>query len=269
LPQYVVASYIDLLIDYFGELFWGVDCVMAISAHSKSDMLAYCARAGLPAPMADHFPLGADLSGKSAAGGTLPAVLEGKRYALYVSTIEPRKNHRLLYEAWDYCLRHGLIDRERDRLVFVGRAGWNVGDLMHEMTVNPNTAGTIVILSDVSDAELARLYRDAAFGLFPSLYEGYGLPLAEMLSLGKACLSSRSGSLEEVGGDLVTYIDPIDRIEWAKNIARFFKDEAVVAQAERRIREEYKIVTWDASAQEFFGKVEKMVAAGSVSRPIA
>lgn len=258
-PQYVVSSYIGLLVDYFGELFWVVDCVLANSAQTELDMRDYCRRMGLPTPVADHFPLGADLPIQSTQGAELPKLLQDKRYALFVSTIEPRKNQRVLYEAWSYCIRHGMVDRERDRLVFVGRRGWHVDDLMHEIQADPVTEGTIVILSDLSDQELALVYEKAAFGLFPSFYEGYGLPLAEMLSRGKACLSSGSGSLKEVGGDLVTYIDPIDRMQWATAMASFFNDPARVESAEQRVREAYEPVTWDRSASVFFTKLQSMV----------
>ncbi len=257
-PQFVVPSYVDLLLDYFGELFWVADCVMAISAQSKLDMERYCQERGMPTPTADHFALGADLPVQDRSQGNLPKALVGKRYALYVSTIEPRKNHRAVYEAWDYSLRNNMIDPEADRLVFVGRSGWNTGDLLHEINHNPVTKDTIVILSNVSDEDLQRIYREATFGLFPSHYEGYGLPLAEMLNLGKACISSRAGSLLEVGGDLVTYVEPFDRLGWAREMASFFSDKAKVEAIEARVAREYIQINWDRSAREFFTKLEAL-----------
>jgi glycosyltransferase involved in cell wall biosynthesis len=186
----------------------------------------------------------------------LASLLDGKRYAIFVSTIEPRKNHRTIYNAWARCIEQGLIDPETCRLVFVGRVGWAIDDLLLEMETNPLTENTIVRLTDLADADLAGLYRDAEFGLFPSFYEGYGLPVAELLNHGKACLSSRSGSLEEVGGQAVDYIDPLDVLGWAEALARMFNDPEARAALEARVAEHYRPITWDDAAVLFLERLK-------------
>ncbi|WP_133149325.1 glycosyltransferase family 4 protein [Caulobacter zeae] len=264
MPQFVVPSYVNLLKDYFGELFWVADACMCISESTRRDMMRYCEQFGIPAPRSDAFPLGCDVvsakpgSGEAEPPAELPPELEGKRYALFVSTIEPRKNHRTLYQAWTRAMDEGRLDPARDRLVFVGRSGWAVGDLIQEMDANPVAQETIVRLSNISDAELDLLYKHAALGLFPSFYEGYGLPLAEMLGHGKACLSSRSGSLEEVGGDLVEYIDPLDTLGWSDAIVRMFNDKTARTALERRVAKTHKPVTWDAAADLFFARLKDL-----------
>jgi len=257
-PHYVVPSYVGLLKDYFGELFWTADICMCISECTRRDMIKYCSDNGVPQPRSAAFPLGCDIPDEPAQLGALPAQLAGKRYALFVSTIEPRKNHRTLYAAWARCIEQGLIDPDRCRLVFVGRTGWATGDLLQEIENNPATESTILRLSGVSDSELNALYRGAAFGLFPSFYEGYGLPLAEMLNHGKACISSRSGSLEEVGGSFVEYVDPLDTIAWSSQLARYFNDEAACADLESRVAASYRPVTWDDAASLFFERLKAL-----------
>lgn len=259
-PHFVVPAYVDLLNDYFGELFWTADAALCISACTQRDMLEFCSENGVPPPASAHFPLGSDLPSDATVDAADPHhLLRGKSYAIFVSTIETRKNHRLLYQAWDYCLRRKMIDGETCRLVFVGRPGWNIGDLMHEMQANPVTRDTIVTLSNVSDAELSALYAHAAFGLFPSHYEGYGLSLAELLNLGKVCLSSDGGALPEVGGGLVTYRDPSDVIGWAHALAELFNDHAGRAALEARIRTEYLPITWDDAAAAFYERLNRLV----------
>lgn len=258
LPHYVVPHYVDLLTDYFGELFWTADYLMCISERTRDDALQYCADNGMTPPAISHFPLGGDLP-PAKIQAELPKVLEGKRYAIFVSTIEPRKNHRTLYEAWNHAVRSGQVDPETCKLVFVGRPGWSVSELMHEIKHNPATKDSIVLMEGVSDALLDTLYKRAEFGLFPSHYEGYGLPLAEMLSRGLPCISSPAGSLPEVGRSLVVYKDTIDVKGWSEEIVRFFSEPKLLAAHRKAIRETYVPVTWEAAARAFFERLESLV----------
>jgi glycosyltransferase involved in cell wall biosynthesis len=257
-PHYVVPFYVNLLIDYFGELFWTADYAMCISQRTQADVVEHCAENGIPPLPMSHFPLGGDLP-DDAVLASLPASLQGKRYALFVSTIEPRKGHRTLYEAWDDAIRRGAVDPETCRLVFVGRHGWNTGELMHEIRANPRTRSSIVVLEGISDAALNALYRGAEFGLFPSRYEGYGLPLAEMLSHGLPCISSPAGSLPEVGQSLVTYKDPIDIKGWSDAIIELFAKPALLSKQRKAIRARYKPTSWSEAAKVFFDRLDVLV----------
>lgn len=258
MPHFVVPAYVNLLKDYFGELFWVADGCMCISEATQRDMLAFCASGGAPTPKSATFPLGCDVpvrAGDAEVGEVMPLELEGKRYAIFVSTIEPRKNHRTLYQAWARCIADGRLDPTKVALVFVGRCGWAVENLLQEIDANEALEGSIVRLSNVSDAQLDLLYRNAEFGLFPSFYEGYGLPLVEMLNYGKACISSPAGSLPEVGGDLVDYVDPLDALGWADAIARLFNDTEARRALESRVASDYRPVTWDAASEIFFERL--------------
>jgi glycosyltransferase involved in cell wall biosynthesis len=259
-PHFVTAGYDAFLTDYFGELMWLADCAMCNSEATRRDWLAYCA--GFDVTVPSHvFPLGSDLpSSGQGAEPALPDALQGKRFALFVSTIEPRKNHRVLYEAWDRCMRSRMLDPARDRLVFVGRRGWNTDDLLREIAANPATRDSILVLDHVSDAVLGALYRHCAFVLFPSFYEGYGIPVAEALNHGKPCISSNAGSLPEIGGDVVTRLDPKDTIAWSDAITRYLASPEALATWEQRIKTEYRPVTWDDAAKRFFGTVAEVVS---------
>lgn len=129
---------------------------------------------------------------------------EGKT-VLYVSTIGPRKNHKGLVQSWQRLHREAgsalpilvLVGQSRDR-----------GELADYLQGARDIAGKVVHLEEVSDAELTDLYRHCAFTVFPSLYEGWGLPVGESLWMGKPCVSSNAASLPEVGGEHVVYVDP-------------------------------------------------------------
>jgi glycosyltransferase involved in cell wall biosynthesis len=216
---------------------------------------------------ASVFPLGSDLPAiEDPSSLELPDSLQDKQFVLFVSTIEPRKNHRMLYEAWDRCIRSKTVNPARDRLVFVGRQGWAVNDVLRELSTNPATRETLIVLNHVSDALLRLLYRRAAFVVFPSLYEGYGLPLAEALAYGKPCISSDAGSLPEIGGDLVVRIDPKDTIRWADSIAHYLRSPQELDAMAARIKAEYRSITWDEAAAQFFSTI-KMIGSSNARQP--
>ncbi|HJU10333.1 MAG TPA: glycosyltransferase family 1 protein, partial [Candidatus Binataceae bacterium] len=253
-PHFVSPGYDKLLTDYFGELAWLADRVMCISQATRQEWLRHVHDIGGEPAATSTFPLGSDLSFRiKDASVDLPAALNGKHFALYVSTIEPRKNHYMLYWAWEECIRTKQLDPQRHRLVLVGRQGWAVGDLLHEIRTNPLTRDTILILHDVGDQQLAGLYRHCAFVLFPSMYEGFGLPLAEALGYGKPCLASNAGALAEIGGDLVMRLDPKDTLAWSRMISRLMSSPVELKSWGERISTTYRPITWDAAARCFFG----------------
>jgi len=254
-PHFVSPGYDSFVADYFGELIWLADSVMCNSQSTLREWVRFCGGFGIDNPAAHVFPLGCNLP-PARIESELPAALEEKRFALFVSTIEPRKNHRVLYDAWDRCIRSGMVDAERDRLVFVGRIGWAVDDLMREISANPATRDSIIVLNEVDDDALATLYRECAFVVFPSFWEGYGIPVAEALGYGKPCISSDAGSLPEIGGDLVMRIDPKDTIRWAETLAHSMRSPGELEEWSRRIEAAHRPVTWDISAQRFFGTIK-------------
>lgn len=260
-PHYLVPGYVELLTEYFGELYWLADRVLCISEATRRDWLSYCDDLAGRAVPADVFPLGCDLpvAGAEGARAELPEQLVGKRYALFVSTIEPRKNHRLLYDAWDDCVRQNLVDPERDRLVFVGRRGWAMDDFFREVSVNPATRDTILILNAVNDAQLKLIYEGSEFVLFPSHYEGFGLPVAEALGHGKPCISSSAGSLPELGGDLVVRLGAKDTPAWTRAIAHYLNAPNELKAWSDRVKKEYRPITWDMAAEKFFTAIKENV----------
>jgi len=263
-PHLVVPELSSVLTNYFSQIVWLADYTMCISETTRRDWMCFSHRLRPDAGPAFVFSLGSDLPPvDNTVPVDLPETLRGKRFALFVSTIESRKNHRMLYEAWDRCVRSRMVDPERDRLVFVGRHGWGVNDLMRELSENPATRDTLVVLNHVPDALLRMLYQRCAFVVFPSLYEGYGLPLAEALGYGKPCISSNAGSLPEIGGDLVLRIDPKDTIRWADAIAHYMSSPRELDTIAARIKAQFKPVTWDQAAAHFFRAIEAIGRPGS------
>jgi len=257
-PQYVVPFYVDLLKKYFGELFWTADYAFCISETTKSDVARHLAEWRLPALPLEAWPLGCDIEETVGENPGFPTALRDKPYLLYVSTIEPRKSHRTIVDAFEHGVMAGTIPDDA-MCVFVGRVGWNTENLVQEIRTNPLISDRVVIMSGVSDEDLVELYKRARFVVFPSKYEGYGLSLVEAMSLGKACISGVAGSLREVGGVAPLYIDPIDLRQWADALVSAFTDDAMIADLERRSLTQYEPVTWDDSADLFYGILNRWV----------
>jgi glycosyltransferase involved in cell wall biosynthesis len=239
---------------YCDLAFPAADLVIFSSRTVAADVRAYCDARGILLGAAAVCPLGANGS-SSAASAPLPAGLEAGGYALLVSTIEPRKGHRLIYDAWVKLLDAGIPQRSRFKLVFAGRKGWMVDDLMRDLRRDPRIADTIQILPDAGDATVSALYRDAAFCLYPSRYEGYGLPVVEAFQHGKAVLASTGGAVPEVVGGLSPCLDPTDGEAWRHMLETWIEDPAARAVYETRIRTSFRHPDWDESARTFFALV--------------
>lgn len=247
-PQYCVGEVARRFTEYFAWLCWGSEAVLCISRQSERDFLALCRRLGAPErptqviPLGDNVPVGHGEVGDEVLG------LTRRPFILFVSTIERRKNHEVLYRAYHRLARQGLADR-LPRLVFVGMPGWGTAELMKDIELDPLTQGLIAQLHHASDAELNHLYRHAAFCVYPSLYEGWGLPVGEALAMGKAVIASAEGSLPEVGGDLVRYVDPWDTAGWAQAIWDWAGNPAAVRRQEAEVRRRYTVRHWSGTAQ--------------------
>ena len=111
------------------------------------------------------------------------------KYIMTLSTIEPRKNMRILLEAYT-----NIADKVDYDLLLVGRKGWNMDDTLSVYENNPR----IHITGFVKDEHLSAVYKNALCFVFPSLYEGFGLPPVESLALGTPVISSDAASLPEV-----------------------------------------------------------------------
>ncbi len=223
--------------------------VFAISRATAADLESYAAQRGIPLPgPVVPLPLGTGLPAVTAHRGEVSgrALPPPGSYALIVATIEVRKNHLLLFRVWRRLLEE-LPEGEVPTLVFAGRVGWLVGDLLQQIANTRNLDGKLVIVENPTDTELARLYDGCLFTLFPSFYEGWGLPVTESLALGKPCLMSNRTSLPEAGGTLARSFDPDNLHDAYTAIRAVVTDRAGLARWEAQIRREFRPVPWSAT----------------------
>jgi len=255
-PHYCPRYVADLFPAYLEELALACDAIACVSECSRRDLEGFLASLSLPVPELFRIRLGSEWPEEAPEGsehrpppGSSPlARLGGRPYVLCVSTIERRKNHEVLYRAFRR-LAERYDAREMPRLVLVGARGWGVGDLSNDLALDPATRGLILLFHDLEDQDLRVLYRNALFFAFPSLYEGWGLPVAEALGFGKPVVCSDRGALPEVGGQLVDYLDPWDLPGWVSAIERLWRDEPYRQAWGERIAREYVPYPWSATAQ--------------------
>jgi glycosyltransferase involved in cell wall biosynthesis len=120
------------------------------------------------------------------------------------------------------------------RLVVVGGPGWKAGDVEARLA-RQSREGSALWLRNVSDAELATLYRGAHFTVMPSLGEGYGLAVQESIAQGVPCIAAATGGTREAGGDLASYFDPSQPGDLTRAIAAWITDDAALAEARAKI----------------------------------
>lgn len=247
-PQYCVSNVATLFSNYFLEIADASDLILCISKNTEKDLLKLLNDTGAAIPLTHVFPLADNVPilYENEISDEIKKIVS-EPFIIFVSTIERRKNHEVLYRAYHLLCADGLRE-ELPKLVFVGMQGWGVGDILKDIELDPLTNGLIVMFNHVSDAELRALYEGCLFCVYPSLYEGWGLPVGEALALGKPVLSSDRGSLTEVGGDLVTYIDPWTPREWASNIYSMATNSDKRSYQESNIKLAYSRRNWRDSA---------------------
>jgi glycosyltransferase involved in cell wall biosynthesis len=161
-----------------------------------------------------------------------------RKFVLYCSTIEIRKNHILLLKVW-----HRLLPLLGDRLptlVLCGRWGWMYEELTAFMAEHPELAEHVQFRSNLSDRELAELYRDAEFSVYPSAVEGWGLGAAECLDFGLPVLISDAPSLTEATQGLMPTIPAHDVEAWCAAVTKACTDPVWLAELRHTIATRYR-----------------------------
>jgi len=242
-----------------GARLW--DFALTISEYTARELRRALARLDAPAIPIRPVPLAHRMNATLPEGGTAwPAALEGLRgrdYVLSVSTIEARKNHLALFQAWRLLLAEGF---EPPPLVIVGRPGWRVEDLMAQLEATRHLGGRIRIVHGISDPELDALYRGCLFSIFPSFTEGWGLPVGESLALGKLCLAAPEGATPEAGAGFAETIDAYSPRAIAERVRHFATDREALAAAEARIREGFRARTWPEVSADFRAGLAEVTA---------
>lgn len=255
-PQWVPASRIWTA--WTRHVLGRSDLVLAISRFTAAEAAGFCAGHGLPVPPLEVIRLADVLAAAATPAATppLPRFVPSRPFFLCVSTLDVRKNHRSLYEAWRV-----LAARRPGRcpdLVCVGAAHVQVSELLHEIRHDRDVNRHIHVLHDVHDAELGWYYRHCTATIYPSKHEGWGLPVAESLGLGRLCIAARTTSLPEISPDLPAWFEPHDVARLVALVERSIDEPAWRQEREQAIRRSFRPTSWPETAAQVLAAVGRL-----------
>jgi glycosyltransferase involved in cell wall biosynthesis len=255
-------QYLSLFREYLRTITTVSDRILACSASTREDLLRFCQEDGRAAPATVAVPLASNFD-QYAVPRLTPRLaaenLSPRSFALMVSNFEPRKNHDFAYHLW-----RRMVERLGSRaipLVFAGQRGWLTDDLFALLKNDRQMwQRHIRFIEGPSDEELAWLYSHAGFTLFPSQFEGWGLPITESLSFGTYCLAADNTSLREASQDLAWHGDTLDGVAWLEEVERCILDPAHMDRKRAQIAARFVKRRWTDFLADVLREVEATTA---------
>ncbi|MCG9966625.1 glycosyltransferase family 4 protein [Pelotomaculum terephthalicicum JT] len=221
--------------------------IIAISENTKKDIIKYF---GISPDKIKVIYLGVDKNFSSQKNKNDENILIRYNllpgYILTVGTLEPRKNLIRLLNAYKMIV---VSEDSIPKLVIVGGQGWLKEDI-NKVIDTLGLTEKVVLTGYVSDSDLPALYRNASVFVYPSLYEGFGLPPLEAMACGTPVISSNVSSIPEVVGDAGLLIDPYRPEEVARAITLVLKDNGLRVRLNRTGLNRAGLFTWDKTARE-------------------
>jgi glycosyltransferase involved in cell wall biosynthesis len=231
--------------------------VIADSQATRADLVRECR---VPSSKVHVIPLGRDetlgsVGDHAALEGVRARYGIGRAYLLYVGTLQPRKNlSRILAGFAQVAADPGMVGIQ---LVLAGKRGWLYEDLFAQAK-RAGLGARVFFPGYVEHADLAALYSGAIGFVFPSLYEGFGMPVLEAQSCGVPVMTSNNSSLPEVAGDAALLVDPQDVDEIAAAMLRLATDDALRADLVERGYANARRFSWEKCARETLAVLEEV-----------
>ena len=174
-------------------------------------------------------------------------------YLMMAGTLEPRKNILGALEAYSLL---SPKNQQRFRFVVIGKKGWYYKQIFQKVK-DLNLMLRVKFLEYIPDDDLVTLMQGAKIFLFPSFYEGFGLPILEAMQCGVPVLASRVTSIPELGVDAIHYADPADFVDIADGITQLIENEDYRNQLRAKGFEQVKNFSWGKTAQAILENIMK------------
>ena len=178
---------------------------------------------------------------------------------LFVGTIEPRKNILTIIKGYEQYCKNCKEDEKPIPLVLAGARGWNCDEIYRAAEQSP-FRDRILMPGYISDDEKEMLFQKAKAFLYPSLYEGFGIPVLEAFSRGVPVVTANNSSLPEVGGDAAFYMDTFD----TEKLAAYLKElsaleEQSLKTLQERMKQQAAKFSWERCAEETLREITTAV----------
>jgi glycosyltransferase involved in cell wall biosynthesis len=226
-PQYCIDSLTKKFNIFLNRSRSFASQYICISEATRNDLLDYLSDFNSDMPV-KSWPLAHEFEGYERNEKCLESLQPDRLkkiqrpFVLCVGTIEVRKNGVALLKVWQRLLKE--LGDKTPQLVFAGKYGWKIEAFKKLLQEDLSLQQAVTIIPQATDADLAVLYQNCLFFVYPSLVEGWGLPVGEAAWFGKYSVVSSSSSLPEVCGDLVDYVDPNNINECTQSIKRAVLD---------------------------------------------
>ncbi|MEH2206046.1 MAG: glycosyltransferase family 1 protein [Nostoc sp.] len=245
--------YIDSVVKTYSEkvkrcLQW-TDLVLTISESSKKDIIEYLQvdpKKVYVTPLASRYypnylseEIAQELEKKASYDFSKP-------YLLFVSTIEPRKNINTIITAFNFLKEKYKIEHQ---LILIGKKGWNYKPIFAAIENSP-WANQIHHLNYLSNELVALFYSKADVFVYPSHYEGFGLPVLEAMTLGAPVIGSNTSSIPEVTGDAAILVHPSNPIQLGEAILKVISDSQLRQELINKGKARAKLFSWERTAKE-------------------
>lgn len=196
------------------------DIVIVNSIYTKERVQHFYRTEGYRCPKIEILHIGAEKQFSGLKGVANP--LGDKKYFVTIGTIEPRKNHALLLNIWREWIKS---EADAPYLVIIGKRGWHISTVTNMIDQSPILKSRVIEMSGLSDQDMVAIMQGSQALLFPSFVEGWGMPLAEALSMGVGAVCSNLSVFEECGQGLAVQVDPIDGAGWYSTLRKIHEDD--------------------------------------------
>lgn len=247
MPDLYLDSQRALLEEHMAKIVRRADAIIAVSKTTRKDVLRIYGFDEKRIYVVEH---GVEENFKPLISSGLLEEVRGmyglpEKFVLYVGTLEPRKNHVRLIQAFRLmCERHP----NQYSLVICGKKGWMYDEIFN-VANSPGLREKVLFIGYVPDEHLPFLYNLAGAVVYPSLYEGFGLPVIEAMACGKPVLTSNRGVLAEVAGDGALLVNPEDEDEMANGLHRLVFDNELRERLKVSGLKKASEFTWERAAK--------------------
>ncbi len=248
-PQYCLQRGVYNFMDFIGAHLQYADEIIVNAQATVNELQKLGERVGIQLPPCYVVPLGSDFGKKEIitdgqVSEQLVTIVKDRPYILMVGTIEPRKNHKLLLEAYDKGLKELGYN-----IIMAGYMGWDMEEFVEKLKSHPDYGTRVHHLEGLDDHAITYLYQNAKFLVFCSYTEGFGLPIIEAIQRGTPVLAADVPVLREVGGEYCVWFEQDNAEELCEIIREYEQDYEKYSECKERLQS-YKGSEWDLTQRQ-------------------